>query len=98
MAASRSGPRCKYVVDPVSLGVLALACSHFGRDDADVHLAVTSFGLEGDHAVYQREEGVVSSAAYVLTGMELGSALTNENIASEHCLATKALYAASLTV
>jgi hypothetical protein len=98
MAASRSGPRCKYVVNPVSLGVLALACSLFGRDDTDVYLAVTPFGLEGDHAVNQREEGVVSSAAYVFAGIKLCSTLTDEDIACQHSLTAKALYAASLTV
>jgi hypothetical protein len=79
-------------------GGLALARNLGGRDDVYVNLACAAFGFKVNHSVNQREEGVVSSAAYVFAGVQLGAALANEDVTREHTLTAKTLYAAPLTV
>ena len=42
------------------------------------------------------EKGIVSSASHVVTGMDLGAALTNENVTCGNRLTVCLLYAKSL--
>ena len=76
---------------------LAFARNLSNRDDIYVYLACAAFGLEVHNSVNQREEGVVSSAAHVLARMQFGAALANKDVTCKNALATKTLYAASLT-
>lgn len=49
-------------------------------------------------AVAEGEQGVVLAAAHVLTGMEMGAALTNDDVAGGHVLAAELLDAQTLCV
>ena len=59
-------------------------------------LLVAAQTLEADNAAHQREQGVVLADAHVLTGMNLGAALTNENVASLRKLTVGTLRAKAL--
>ena len=59
-------------------------------------LLVAAQTLEADNAAHQREQGVVLADAHVLTGMNLGAALTNENVASLRELTVGTLRAKAL--
>ena len=59
-------------------------------------LTILAQTLEADNAAHQREQGVVLADAHVLTGMNLGAALTNENVASLRELTVGTLRAKAL--
>ena len=64
---------------------------------ADMHATLHAASkLEG--AVAQREQGVVLASADVLAGMELGAALTNDDVAGANMLTAEHLHAESLCV
>ena len=56
-------------------------------------LAVAAHALERDAAVHQGKQGVVAAAADILTRMDMGAALADQDIAGEYELAVAALYA-----
>ena len=51
---------------------------------------------KADLAVDKGEQGVVAAAAHVLARMDVGAALTHQNVAGQHELAVGALYAQAL--
>ena len=63
---------------------------------ADIH--ATPFTVEKHDTIRQCKEGVVRAHAYVIARMELGSHLTNEDVAGLHRFATKPLHAPPLRV
>ena len=63
--------------------------------DADL-LAVAADALEADLAVGKGEQRVVAAAAHVLARMDVGAALTHQNVASQHELPVSALGAKAL--
>src|SRR5690606_21114544 len=65
-------------------------------DDTD-HLAVT-LATELDGARGEREQGVVAAAAHTVTGVDLGAALADEDLARADGLAAEALDAEALGV
>ena len=65
--------------------------------DAD-DLAVATTALELDLAVDEREESIIATLADVLSWMELGTTLTNEDAACTHDLATETLYTEILRI
>src|SRR5690349_14818963 len=67
-----------------------------GRTHVDV-LAVTVRG-EFHDAVRERKECVVLAQADVLARIELGAALTDQNVARENLLTTEALHTEALRV
>jgi len=60
--------------------------------------SVVALGDEFYIAVLEREQGVILAHADILTGEELGSALTNDDVASEDLLAAELLDAKAPTV
>ena len=60
-----------------------------------MHLALIAAGVL-DNAGDQSEQGVVLATADVLAGVEVGTTLTNKNLASIHGLASKTLATESL--
>lgn len=52
---------------------------------------LTTFFVEGNHAIGQGEERVVASHTYVLTGMETGAALAYDDVAGDDALAAELL-------
>ena len=67
-----------------------------GRDDA--HRAATALGAELHGARDEREQRVVTTAAHTVTGVELGAALANQDLAGVDDLSAEALDAESLRV
>ena len=63
--------------------------------DADL-LAVAAQTLELDLAVDQGEEGIVRTLTDVFTGMDVGTALTDEDVARENGLPVGSLHAKTL--
>ena len=59
-------------------------------------LAVLAEMLETNGAVYESEEGIILALADVGARMDLGSALTNENVAGENELTVSTLRAETL--
>ena len=54
-------------------------------------LFVTAFAFKFHSAVYQSKQGIVSTDAHIQARMDLGAALTDENVAAQHELAIAAL-------
>src|SRR5690554_4970840 len=67
-----------------------------GRDDADELAVLRTLGLELDHTVVQGEQGVVAAEADAGAGVELGAALTHDDVAGGDGLATEQLDAKAL--
>jgi hypothetical protein len=67
-----------------------------GGEEADGALSAGADGEE-DHAVDVGEEGEVTPHAHVVSGVELGPDLANDDVASADDLTAKPLYAAALT-
>src|SRR3954454_6311268 len=67
-----------------------------GRND--VHDTATALGTELDVPADQREQGVVAAPADAAAGVEVGAALTHDDLAGVHQLATVALYTETLGV
>ena len=59
-------------------------------------LAVTAHALETNLAVDESKQRVVRASAYVLARMNVGTALLNEDVASQNILTVSTLYAKSL--
>lgn len=59
-------------------------------------LFVPAFSLETHHTVYQCEQRVVSAAAHIDSGMDLGTALPVQNISGQHELSVRSLGAKPL--
>ena len=59
-------------------------------------LAVAAHTLKADLAVNQGEQGIVAALAHVLTGVNVGATLTNQNVAGQHELTVGALDAQTL--
>ena len=64
-------------------------------NDRDL-LAILAQTLELDLAGLQSEQGVVAALTHVNTGMDMGAALTNQNVASQNELTVAALHAQTL--
>src|SRR5699024_6419703 len=64
----------------------------------DVDGLASALGAEGDRPRRQGEEGVVLATADVVAGVELGAALTHEDLARVDGLPTETLDAESLGV
>ena len=79
---------------------------HVGRTDfllnllldrVDAHtFAVLAHPLELDLAVAQSEQGVVAALAHVHAGVDVGAALTDQNVAGQNELTVAALHAQTL--
>ena len=52
--------------------------------------------LELNGAVGKCKESIVRTDTYVLTGMDLGTTLSNKNVTSKNCLSISLLYAETL--
>lgn len=68
-----------------------LCCSGFHGNDADRAALVRTLDGEFNHTVFQREQGVILADTDIGTRMELGSTLTNQDIAGWNQLTTVAL-------
>jgi hypothetical protein len=64
----------------------------------DVHDAPAAVLAEFDGARRKREQCVVAAAANIASGMEMCTALTNQNLARVHNLPPKALHAKALGI
>ena len=64
-------------------------------NDRDL-LAILAQTLELDLAGLQSEQGVVAALTHVDTGMDMGAALTNQNVAGQNELTVGALNAEAL--
>jgi hypothetical protein len=62
------------------------------------HVDAAAFLIEEDIAISEGEKSVISSHANIRTGMPLGSALANEDVASDDNFAAEFLYAKALAV
>jgi hypothetical protein len=51
-----------------------------GSNDADKFTAFIAFNLKYDFTVGGCEQGMILAAAYVVAGMEMRAALTNDNV------------------
>ncbi len=58
--------------------------------------AVAANTFKFDSSVNQSEKCIIAADAYVFTGMDMGSTLTNQNVAGQNCLTVSTLYAQSL--
>ena len=67
-----------------------------GGRRTDVHHVLLALG-ELDGASLECKQGVIPAAADVLARCDVRAALTNEDLALLHCLATKTLGAETLT-
>src|SRR5690242_17370599 len=67
-------------------------------DRDDVHNATATAGAELHRAGVQREQGVVAATAHARTGVEVGAALADEDLAGVDLLAAEALDAEALSV
>lgn len=63
---------------------------------AAIALVATGALREFHGALAQCEQGIVFATADVLAGMEVGTTLANDDVASDDVLATEALHAKSL--
>ena len=66
-----------------------------GGVDRDL-LAILAQTLEANNAVRLGEQGVVGTLAHVGAGVDVGAALTHQNVASQHELPVSALGAKAL--
>jgi len=73
--------------------VVAVEDLAFLRDDRD-----PATRLELDHAVAQREQGVVLADAHAFAGVEARAALAHQDVAGDHVLTPVLLDAAHLRV
>src|SRR5690606_38100897 len=64
-----------------------------GRDDTHVATAKSALHFEFDHAFHFREQGVILAHANTVTGVELGTALTHDDVARNDFLAAIHLHA-----
>jgi hypothetical protein len=64
----------------------------------DLNDAAATLVTEFNGSRCQSEQGVVVAAAHVVTGVKVGSALTNDDFASLHHLTAEALHAEVLGV
>src|SRR5690554_1086869 len=69
------------------------ATPRLGRDDAHVATAKSALHFELDHAFDFSEQGVVLAHANAVTGVELGAALTHDDVARNNFLAAIHLHA-----
>jgi len=97
---------------PVTIGqerenrVAPTAATLFGCGNLDrgwfgwghVDHATATLGAELDLALHQSEQRVVATATDAITGVEVGTALPNENLARVNELATEPLHAETLSV
>ena len=72
-----------------------LICQLLGGVDRDL-LAILAQTLEANNAVRLGEQGVVGTLAHVGAGVDVGAALTHQNVASQHELSVGALGAKAL--
>ena len=63
--------------------------------DADP-LAVLAEAFETDHAIGEGKQGIVAAVTHILTRVDMGAALTNQDIAGQNPLAVGALDAETL--
>ena len=63
--------------------------------DADL-LAVTAHALKAHAAIHQSKQGIVAADAHVLAGMDMGAALTHQDVAGQNELTIGALDAQTL--
>jgi hypothetical protein len=63
------------------------AVALLSRNDAHVTAVERAFYFKLDHAFDFREEGVIFTHAYAVTGVELGTALTHDDVARNDFLA-----------
>src|SRR5690606_29177589 len=68
------------------------------RDGDDAHGAATTLGPELNVTGLQREQRVVAATAHVVTRVEVGAALTHDDLAGVDQLAAEALDAQALSV
>ena len=59
-------------------------------------LAVTAHALEMNAAIHQSKQCVIAADAHALTRMNVGAALTDQNVAGQHELTVAALDAETL--
>ena len=59
-------------------------------------LAVSAQTLEPNHAVNASVDGVVAADAHALAGVDMGTSLANQDVASLNLLTVSALYAQTL--
>src|SRR5690606_19945053 len=64
-----------------------------GGHDAHVTAVELALHVELDHAVYFRKQGVILAHAYAVAGVELGAALTHDDVAGLDGLTTVHLHA-----
>ena len=70
-----------------------------GRGDLDLlggDVHATTFAVEEYATINKGEDGVVAAHADVLTGVELGATLANNDVAGDNSLATELLHAEAL--
>src|SRR5690606_40858838 len=73
------------------------AVSRLGGDNAHVATTEGALDFELDHAVHFREQGVVLADANAVAGVELGTALTHDDVAGLDDLAAIQLHAKAFT-
>src|SRR6202012_4267612 len=83
---------------PPKRGLRCNVAGELTLDDVDETAVVLAAHLEFDGAVDQREQRVVAPQAHAGTGMELGSALTHDDVAGFNSLAAVDLHAEILRV
>ena len=64
----------------------------------ECYVDAAAFLIEEDIAISEGEKSMVSSHANIRTGMPLGAALANEDVASDDNLTAEFLYAKALAV
>ncbi len=69
-----------------------------GRNHADAFAVFRSFDFELDHAIGLGKQGMVPTTSHIVTGMNPGAALTDDNAASFDCLTTKHLHTQALGI
>lgn len=69
-----------------------------GSNDADEFTALVAFDLKHDSAVGGREQGVILAKTYVVAGMKMRAALTNDDVAGLDDFAAETLDAQSFRV
>ena len=65
---------------------------------SSVKTMTATIAIEANFAINEGENRVITAKANSFTRMPLGSALTDDDVSSNHCLSTKLLHAAALCV
>ena len=79
-------------LNPAPFDVVLLVASAGAVREDDVDDLAATLGAELDGAVREREQGVVAAAADVVTGVEVGAALADEDLARADDLAAETLH------